>query len=146
MAPVNQAFKAPEEVFSHAPATSVSPGCRWTIRLSSVHGSCCCCPKTQSQSVSWKHCTSRTSGPGQGIGIVPASAAPGGTSCESSGLSRSRKCSWGNRWRSEATPPRTQATPARCSLRPLQDTTQRLRIPNRWEGDPQILPPVDQIL
>lgn len=93
MAPVNQAFKAPEEVFSHAPATSVSPGCRWTIRLSSVHGSCCCCPKTQSQSASWKHCTSRESGPGQGIGIVPASAAPGGTSCESSGLSRSRKCS-----------------------------------------------------
>lgn len=105
-------------------ATSASPGCRWKTRWRSARGSGCCCPQTRTRSAPWKR---PLSGPGRGRGPAPASEAPGGTSCESCGLSRSRRCSWGNRWRSGAKPPRTQPTPARCSPRPLRDRTQRLQ-------------------
>lgn len=100
-----------------------SEECRWRIHWRSVHGRCCYYPEFPKQTVSLKRCSTQGCRPGRGRGPEPASGGLGGISCGSSGLSRSRRCSWGNRWRLAATPPQTRSTLVRCYLRPLWDRT-----------------------
>lgn len=89
---------------------------RWMIHWRSVRG--LRYPKLPTQTV---NCYStRGIWPIQDTEPQPASAGQDETSCESFGLSRSRRCSWGNHWKLAATPRRTQPTLVRSYQRRLR--------------------------
>lgn len=92
---------------------------RWRIHWKIAHGQCCYFPESLTQTVSSKPYSTRWCRPVRGRWPEPASGSRGGISCGSFGLSRSRRCSWGNHLRLAAKPPQTQSTLARCFPRPL---------------------------
>jgi len=92
---------------------------RWRTHWKSAHAHCCYYPKILMQIVPLKCCCTRGCWPIQGKGTEPASGGLDEISCGSFGLSKNRRCSWGNHWKLEATPPQTQPTLVHCCLRLL---------------------------
>jgi len=91
-----------------------STRCMWRIRWRNAHGRCCYYPEFLTQTVSLKRCSIQRCQPVWDRGPERAFEVRGGISCGSFGSPRSRRCSWGNRWRWAAIPPQTQSTLVRC--------------------------------
>lgn len=104
--------------------TPRSEECRWRKRWRSVRGHWCYYPEFLTHTASLRRCSTQERWPGQGRGSWPASGGPGRIFCGSYGSSRSRRCSWGNRWRLAATPLQTRSTLVRCYPRPLWERAQ----------------------
>lgn len=104
--------------------TPRSEECRWRTRWRSVHGRCCYYPEFLIHTAYLRRCSTQERWPGQGRGSWPVSGGPGRIFCGSYGSSRSRRCSWGNRWRLAAIPLQTRSTLVRCYPRPLWERAQ----------------------
>jgi len=96
-----------------------SSGCKWRTRWTSAREHCCCCPRLPTQTAFVDPSATRKPRPAWDTGPAVAAGTPGGIFDGSCGLSKSRRCSWGTRWRWAATPQQTLSTLARCCLRQL---------------------------
>lgn len=111
---------------------------RWTRHWTSAPGPRY--PKLLTQTVCLDCCPTQRCWPVQDTEPEPASGGQDGISCESFGLSRSRRCSWGNHWRSAATPRQTQPTPVRCYPTLLQVRRWKVRhMTLTWQKQQRLL-------